>query len=48
MEPIEAAGIRHKAGTFRLEHLPHRPLALFGMVVGLRICDAAVKQPSVV
>ena len=26
MEPVEAAGIRHKAGTFRLEYLPDRLL----------------------
>ena len=47
MEPVEAPGIRHQAGTFRLEHLPDRLLAQFGVTMRLGIRDALVQQPGI-
>merc|ERR1711969_243051 len=37
MEAVEAAAIGHEARPLRLEHLPHRPITLFGMAVRLGI-----------
>ena len=47
MEAVEAAAIGHEARPLRLEHLPHRPITLFGMAVRLGIGDRAVEQPGV-
>jgi hypothetical protein len=47
MEPVEASGIRDKAGTFRLEHLPDCLVAQFGVTVRLGICNTLVQQPGI-
>jgi hypothetical protein len=47
VETVEASGIRDKAGTFCLEHLPDGLVAQFRVTVRLGVGHTLVQQPGV-
>jgi hypothetical protein len=47
VESVEPAGIGNELWPLRLEHLPNRLVRKLGVLVGLGVGDASIKQPGV-